>query len=145
MAITTENNKVYASITDLPALDNMRSGDNFIVQTSTGTMLFDFDSLLIPLDNVSFQSQFTEMWESYSTYGESFETIGTATINVSDLDSSTATLADAVNQLNTNDVTNYNEIREKVNNLLAIINANSSILTIPDDVSLPISLLSLKS
>ena len=125
MAIEKEGNKTYAKIPDLPSITDIRDGDKFIVQTPSGTSLLDFSSLLIPLDNVSFKTQFEELWKYFDTNSGLLSKIGSATINVENLDSDKETLSDAVNQLNLNIlsltervdalVTAYNNIAEVLN------------------------------
>lgn len=125
MAIEKEGNKTYAKIPDLPSITDIRDGDKFIVQTPSGTSLLDFNSLLIPLDNVSFKTQFEELWKYFDTNSGLLSKIGSSTINVANLDPDKETLSDAVNQLNLNIltltervealVTAYNNIAEALN------------------------------
>lgn len=146
MAIEKEGNRVYANISDLPSLEDIRDGDSFIVQTSTGTTLLDFKSLLITLDNVSFKSQFEAMWDSYTVSADQLDKIGTTVININNLASDKENLSDAVNQLNTNDLANYNELGTAINTIIKLINANpNSFPNLPDGVTLPLDLLPSKS
>ena len=50
MALVKQGSKVTCSINDLPLLDNIRSGDKFVVQTTAGTYLLDFSNFTITLD-----------------------------------------------------------------------------------------------
>lgn len=102
MAIEKEGNKIYAKISDLPSITDVRSGDKFIVETPTGTSLLDFNSLLIPLDNVSFRHQFTEMWNYFDANAGLLSKIGFGELNVDGLQADKDTIIDAINQLNKN-------------------------------------------
>lgn len=147
MAIQKDGNKVWASINDLSLIQDIRDGDKFLVQTAEGTTtLLDFASFIITLDNVSFGSQFNEMWNSYSASSDQIDKIGTSTIVVNNLSSDQNNLSDAVNQLNLNDISNYNEVVTGINTLIEIINLNSaSFPNLPVGVTIPLDPLPLKS
>lgn len=102
MALEKKGSTVYANITDLPAISDLRNGDSFIVQTANGTRLFDYKSLLIPLSKTSFQTSYNEMMTNYQNSQSSINKIGESVINVTGLSSEKANLSDAVNQLNIN-------------------------------------------
>lgn len=128
MAIEKEGNKTYAKIPDLPSITDIRDGDKFIVQTPSGTSLLDFSSLLIPLDNVSFKTQFEELWKYFDTNSGLLSKIGSATINVENLDSDKETLSDAVNQLNLNILSLTERVEALVtayNNIAVALNSQS--------------------
>ena len=128
MAIEKEGNKTYAKIPDLPSITDIRDGDKFIVQTPSGTSLLDFGSLLIPLDNVSFKTQFEELWQYFDTNSGLLSKIGSATINVKNLDSDKETLSDAVNQLNLNILSLTERVEALVtayNNIAVALNSQS--------------------
>lgn len=147
MAIQKNGNKVWASINDLSLIQDIRDGDKFLVQTAEGTTtLLDFASFIITLDNVSFGSQFNEMWNSYSASSDQIDKIGTSTIVVNNLSSDQNNLSDAVNQLNLNDISNYNEVVTGINTLIEIINLNpASFPNLPVGVTIPLDPLPLKS
>lgn len=147
MAIQKDGNKVWASINDLSLIQDIRDGDKFLVQTAEGTTtLLDFASFIITLDNVSFGSQFNEMWNSYSASSGQIDKIGTSTIVVNNLSSDQNNLSDAVNQLNLNDISNYNEVVTGINTLIEIINLNpASFPNLPVGVTIPLDPLPLKS
>ena len=110
------------------------------------TTLLDFASFIITLDNVSFGSQFNEMWNSYSASSDQIDKIGTSTIVVNNLSSDQNNLSDAVNQLNLNDISNYNEVVTGINTLIEIINLNpASFPNLPVGVTIPLDPLPLKS
>ena len=128
MAIEKEGNKTYAKIPDLPSITDIRDGDKFIVQTPSGTFLLDFNSLLIPLDNVSFKTQFEELWKYFDTNSGLLSKIGSSTINVANLDSDKETLSDAVNQLNLNILSLTERVDALVtayNNIAVVLNSQS--------------------
>lgn len=147
MAIQKDGNKVWASINDLSLIQDIRDGDKFLVQTAEGTTtLLDFASFIITLDNVSFGSQFNEMWNSYSASSDQIDKIGTSTITVNNLSSDQNNLSDAVNQLNLNDISNYNEVVTGINTLIEIINLNpASFPNLPAGVTIPLDPLPIKS
>lgn len=119
MALEKEGNRTYARVADLPSITDIRDGDKFIVHTSSGDRLLDFASLLIPLANVSFNTQFTQMWEYFDANSELFNKIGATTLDVDNLPADKETLSDAVNQLNLN----LNALSEQVSMLTASYNA----------------------
>lgn len=146
MAIQKEGNKVYANIDDLPRLSAIRDGDRFLIQTSTGTNLLDFQSFLITLDNTTFKSQFNEMWDSYTATSDQIDKIGTTALNIKNLPSDKLNLSDGVNQLNTNDLGNYNELGSYLNKIINLINLNpNSFPILPQDITLPLALVPSKS
>lgn len=119
MALEKEGNRTYAKVADLPSITNIRDGDKFLVHTPSGDRLLDFAALLIPLANVSFKTQFEQMWEYFDTNGELFSKIGATKLNVDNLPADKETLSDAVNQLNIN----LKTLSEQVAALTASYNA----------------------
>lgn len=133
MAIETEGSKTYANINDLPLISNITDGDEFLVQTPTGTSRLDFSNFIITLDNCSFKSRFNDMWETYSSNSDLIDKIGTEAIVVDNLDVNNLSLSGAVTQLNVNINTlkdshkaKINEIVSKVNEIITVINAAHS-------------------
>lgn len=62
MAITNVgNNRVYASIKDLPENQSIVDGDRIIIDTEEGTCLIDYANLKIDLAHTTFGEQFSEM------------------------------------------------------------------------------------
>lgn len=62
MSITNVgNNRVYASIQDIPQTSSLINGDRIIIQTDDGTKLVDYENIKIDLNHTTFGSQFSEM------------------------------------------------------------------------------------
>lgn len=117
MAIEKNGSKVYQSVSDLPEINENRNGDKILVQTSTGTSLLDFRNLYITLDQCSFRSSIVALLGADGN--PIINKIGADMLNVENLVTSTTnTLSEAANQLNANDIANYNSIANKHNDIL---------------------------
>lgn len=53
--MSANSNDLYVNIKALPITYDVASGDYFIVETSTGTRIVDFDDFIITLDNTNFK------------------------------------------------------------------------------------------
>ena len=74
MAITNVgNNRVYASIKDLPENQSIVDGDRIIIDTEEGTCLVDYSNFKIDLSHTTFGEQFSEM-VNYTATVNSFVT-----------------------------------------------------------------------
>lgn len=98
MALEKVGSKVYALIPDLPEASDVRAGDKFIMHTTTGTMLLNFNNLILPLDNVTFGPQFTEVYDFYDLHAQSIEQIGTGEVAVTGAPTN-CTITDGLNKL----------------------------------------------
>lgn len=115
MAIEREGTKQYMSIQDLPEISDMRPGDRFLVQASTGTSLLDFNNLLIGLDNVTFKETIQGMNTFLDEYGDSVKNIGDGNLNVEGLQENN--IIAAINQVNQNQLTTNNQVNQNTTDI----------------------------
>ena len=57
----TNGKDIYINIKELPLVNEVQSGDFFIVETTQGTNIIDFSNIIIPPVNVSFYSEIEQL------------------------------------------------------------------------------------
>lgn len=150
MALEKVGTRVYQYINDCPEINENRSGDKILVNTTTGPSLLDFDNLTINLDQCTFKQSIVALLGDDGN--PITDKIGAETINVNNLPVSTiTTLSAAVNQLNRNDeniktvitdkhnatvryfMAKHNSLIDKINEIISALPEGSSVTPIPED------------
>lgn len=150
MALEKVGKRVYQYIDDCPEINENRSGDKILVNTTTGPSLLDFDNLTITLDQCTFKQSIVALLGDDGN--PITDKIGADTINVDNLPvSAITTLSAAVNQLNKNDNTTkdtitekhnetvryfmakHNSLIDKINEIIGVLPEGSGVLPIPEE------------
>lgn len=109
-------NDVFVNIKDLPELDSISNGSFFIVETSTGTKILDFENLILPSENTSITT-----------------TVDSHTTKIDELDTNFTLLSTQFGDLGTNNDTNSQSIStiseeiQTLSNSISALSATSSV------------------
>ena len=102
--------EVYINIKDLPELSEINNGDYFIVETSTGTHILNFENLIIPTQNSVITNTVNQNISAYNTY------ITTLSSNLNYFYTTTESISNNLNSLSSSYETDKN-VLSSISNL----------------------------